>query len=57
MYKPANEIKWLQDHKSKKFINARDLYKKSLSLPSGLSLSKKTIDFICDKVLFSLENG
>tara|TARA_Y100000401_G_scaffold117239_1_gene125265 strand:- start:2257 stop:3351 length:1095 start_codon:yes stop_codon:yes gene_type:complete len=57
MYKPANEIKWLQDNKSKKFINARNLYKKSLSLPSGLSLSKKTIDFICDKVLFSLENG
>jgi len=57
MYKPANEVKWLQNHESKKFTNAKNLYQKSLSLPSGLSLNKKTIDFVCDKVLSSLENG
>ena len=55
MYKPANEIKWLQSDKSKKFINAKNLYKKSLSLPSGLNLSKKQIDYICDQVIITLE--
>jgi len=54
-YKPANQIKWLKGRISEKFPNAEYFYDRALSLPSGLGLNKKDIDFICDKILLSLK--
>jgi perosamine synthetase len=53
-YKPVNEIQWLKNEIKEKFKNSKCLYDRALSLPSGINLSKKDIDFICKNVKIGL---
>jgi len=56
-YKPVNEVRWLKNQISEKFPKAERLYDGAVSLPSGLGLSEKQIDYICDQVIIALEQS
>ena len=56
-YKPVNEIQWLKEEIKEKFKNSKYLYDRALSLPSGIALNKKHIDFICKQVIIALERS
>tara|TARA_Y100000034_G_scaffold124926_1_gene173765 strand:- start:2650 stop:3771 length:1122 start_codon:yes stop_codon:yes gene_type:complete len=56
-YKPVNEVRWLKNQISEKFPKAKRLYSRAVSLPGGLGLSEKQIDYICDQVIIALEQS
>ncbi len=56
-YKPVNEIQWLKEKIKEKFKNSKYLYDRALSLPSGITLNKKHIDFICKQVIIALDKS
>ena len=53
-YKPENQVMWLKNQISEKFPKADSLYSRAISLPSGLGLSEKQIDYICNQVINAL---